>query len=96
MELATRVQIYAANMDVFLLHQTMTWYLGQPTHSRSQTIFTQFKTAQSVEAVEYIDWISTERKDPPSIECPGYDIKQSDGVCLALEIWGMRSTPSLP
>ena len=30
-------------------------------------------------------------------ECPGYDIKQSDGEApVMLELWGMRSTPSLP
>ena len=30
-------------------------------------------------------------------ECPGYDTKQSDGeVAAVLELWGMRSTPSLP
>ena len=30
-------------------------------------------------------------------ECPGYDTKQSDGeVRAVLELWGMRSTPSLP
>ena len=30
-------------------------------------------------------------------ECPGYDTKQSGGdVAVMLEIWGMRSTPSLP
>ena len=30
-------------------------------------------------------------------ECPGYDTKQSDGeVTAVLELWGMRSTPSLP
>ena len=29
--------------------------------------------------------------------CPGYDTKQSDGeVPVMLELWGMRSTPSLP
>ena len=34
---------------------------------------------------------------PPHNECPGYDTKQSDGeVPAVLEIWGMRSTPSLP
>ena len=33
---------------------------------------------------------------PPN-ECPGYDTKQSDGkVTAMLELWGMRSTPSLP
>ena len=30
-------------------------------------------------------------------ECPRYDTKQSDGeVPVILELWGMRSTPSLP
>ena len=34
---------------------------------------------------------------PPPNECPGYDTKQSDGeVPATLELWGMRSTPSLP
>ena len=33
---------------------------------------------------------------PPN-ECPGYDTKQSDGeVPAMLELWGIRSTPSLP
>ena len=33
---------------------------------------------------------------PPN-ECPGYDTKQSNGeVPAMLELWGMRSTPSLP
>ena len=30
-------------------------------------------------------------------ECPRYDTKQSDGEVLVMfELWGMRSTPSLP
>ena len=34
--------------------------------------------------------------DSPN-ESPGYDAKQSDGEApVILEIWGMRSTPSLP
>ena len=40
--------------------------------------------------------MSTKRGNPPN-ECPGYDIKQSDGEFpVILELWGMRSTPSLP
>ena len=36
-------------------------------------------------------------KTPPPNECPGYDTKQSDGeVPAVLELWRMRSTPSLP
>ena len=35
-------------------------------------------------------------KTPPN-ECPGYDTELSDGeVPAVLELWGMRSTPSLP
>ena len=44
---------------------------------------------QSAGAEEYTDSFST--------ECPGYDTKQSDGeVPVILELWGMRSTSSLP
>ena len=44
--------------------------------------------ARSAGAVEYTD--------SPN-DCPGYDTKQSDSeVPAMLELWGMRSTPSLP
>ena len=47
-------------------------------------------------AEEYTDCFSAEGLDPPN-ECPGYDTKQSDGeVPAVLELWGIRSTPSLP
>ena len=36
-------------------------------------------------------------KTTPTNECPGYDTKQFDGeVPVILELWGMRSTPTLP
>ena len=35
--------------------------------------------AWSAEAVEYADCIFAEGVRPPPAECPGYDIKQSDG-----------------
>ena len=36
-------------------------------------------------------------KTPTLNKCPGYVTKQSDGeVQVMLELWGMRSTPSLP
>ena len=36
-------------------------------------------------------------RPPTTNECPGYDTKQSDGeVPAVLELWGTRSTPSLP
>ena len=54
------------------------------------------REAQSAAAVEYIDCTSAEGNESPN-ECPGYDIKQSDGeVPVMLELWTMRSTPSLP
>ena len=38
-----------------------------------------------------------EVRPPPTNACPGYDTKQSDGeVPVMLELFGMRSTPSLP
>ena len=49
-------------------------------------------------AVEYTDCTSAEGvRPPPSNECPVIDTKQSDGEGPAvLELWGIRSTPSLP
>ena len=45
---------------------------------------------------EYTDCISAEGLDFPN-ECPGYDTKKSDGeVPVMLEVYGMRSTHSLP
>ena len=53
-------------------------------------------SAQLAGAVEYTNCISVEEKDSPN-ECPEYDTKWSDGeVQVMLELWGMRSTPSLP
>ena len=46
--------------------------------------------------VEYTDCISAEEYDSPN-ECPEYGTKQSDGeVPVMQELWGIRSTPSLP
>ena len=48
------------------------------------------------EVVEYTDWISAEGKTPLN-ECTIYDTKQSGGEApVILELWEMRSTPSLP
>ena len=50
---------------------------------------------QTAGAVEYANCISAEVLNPLN-ECPGYDIKQSDGEApVMLELWGMGSTPSL-
>ena len=47
-------------------------------------------------AVEYTNCTSVERQDPLNV-CPGYDTKKSDGkVPVMLDLWGMRSTSSLP
>ena len=43
-------------------------------------------TAQTVEAVEYNDLISTEEKNLPN-ECPRYDIKQSDAGALGNSVY---------
>ena len=50
---------------------------------------------QSAGVVEYTDCTSAEEWDPCN-ECPGYDIKQSDGeVPVMLGLWEMQDTPSL-
>ena len=47
-------------------------------------------------AIELTNCTSAEEWDPYN-ECPRYDTKQSDGeVPVILELWGMRSNPSLP
>ena len=52
--------------------------------------------AQFAGAVEYTDCFSVEGEDFPN-ECPDNDTKQSDGdVQVMPELWGMRSTPSVP
>ena len=52
--------------------------------------------AQSAGAVEYTDQHLYRGIKPPN-ESPGYDSEQSDGEApVMLELWGMRSTPSLP
>ena len=43
-----------------------------------------------------VDCLSADGWPRPPNECPGYDTKQSDGeVPAMLELWEMRSTPSL-
>ena len=50
--------------------------------------YSQFSVAQSAGTIEYTDCTSA--------ESTGYDTKQSDvEVPVMLELWGMRSTPSL-
>ena len=52
--------------------------------------------AQSCGALESTDSFSAKGQDSPS-ECLAYDTKQSDGEApVMLELWGMRSTTSLP
>ena len=51
---------------------------------------------QSAGAVEYTNCFYAEVLEPYN-DCPAYDSKQSYGEVPAIqEIWGMRSTPSLP
>ena len=58
----------------------------------------QLQDVPSTGAVEYTDCTSVEGYPPKKKnECPVYDTKQSDGeVPVMPELWGMRSTPSLP
>ena len=51
--------------------------------------------AQSAGAVEYTDCTSAEGIDPYN-ESPEFDTKSDGEVPVVLELWGMRSTPSLP
>ena len=52
--------------------------------------------AQSAGAVEYTDCTTAEVSDSPN-ECPGCDTEHSDGEVIVMpELWGIRSTPSLP
>ena len=46
--------------------------------------------------VIYVLQTSTYQNIAPTNVCPGYDTKQADGEApIMLELWGMRSTPSL-
>ena len=56
--------------------------------------FLTWKIALSAGAVEYT--ASLQRGKTPPNECPGYNTKQSDEASVILELWGIRSTPSLP
>ena len=61
------------------------------------SIILNIHMAQSAGAAEYTDCISAEEWNlsHPN-EYPGYDTRQSDGeVSVMLDVWGMRSTPSL-
>ena len=86
-----RISVFILQVDYFVLsnyyHLIIIIY---------KQISLEVTIAQSAGAVEYTDCFSAEGLDPPN-ECPGYDTKQSDGeVPAMLELWGMRSTPSLP
>ena len=66
--------------------------IDTPFDKESKLLF-----AQSAGAVEYTYCTSEEGVRPPPHDCPGYDTKQSNGEApVMLELWGMRSTPSLP
>ena len=53
--------------------------------------------AKSAGIVEYTDCVSAEGLRLPTNECPRYDARESDGETpVMLELWVIRSTPSLP
>ena len=63
----------------------------------SYIIYSNNIKAHLVGVVEDTDCFSAEGKSLPHNKCPGYGTKQSDREGLVmLELWGMRSTPSLP
>ena len=67
----------------------------QEVSIKSSSIFFDVP-AQSAGAIEYTDCITAEGLNS-SKECPGYDMKQSNGEApVMLELWVMRSTPLLP
>ena len=61
-------------------------------HDFLAPVNTSYCLAQSTGAA------SLQRDETPQLnKCPGYDTKQSDGEDpVMLELWGMRSTSSLP
>ena len=72
-------------------------FITDPGSPKFLSVTFDFYLAQSAGPVEYTDYTSAEGYNPPLHECPRYDTKQSDGVVpVMLELWRMRSTPSLP
>ena len=53
------------------------------------------RLAQSAQGVEYTNCIFAEGYNSRN-KCPDYDIKPSHGETLALKIWRMLNTPSMP
>ena len=64
-------------------------------HPYIYTFIYRYALVQSVGAVEYRLLLCRGLR-PPN-ECPVYDTKQSDDeVAAEMELWRMRSTPSIP
>ena len=63
----------------------------------NRTVFSTFKLyLHLTELLHITAWIVWNSKTPP-YECPGYEIKQSDGEApIMLKLSGMQSIPSLP
>ena len=75
---------------LFFLRGTDSQLVYFPPNAMAERSFGNNHIAQSDGDVEYTDCTSANK-------CPAYDTKQSDGkVPVMLELWGMRSTPSLP
>ena len=69
-------------------------YYGFQLHTVQECIFNCFKQVNTSYFIFHLAY--AEGKDPPLNECPAYDTKQSDGAAqIMLELWGMRSIPSL-
>ena len=58
---------------------------------------TSLKFDRFTQLVNYTLFTNLRKYHPVGWGCPGYDTKQSDGDApVILELWGMRSTSSLP
>ena len=98
------VQIYARNHLCIQIHTKTLMYTHKQTHENRcilesmhiPTYARKHMLTQSVSAAN-TQTASPQRGKTPAKEYPGYDTKQSDGeVPVMLELWEMRSTPSLP
>ena len=85
-------------MGTFNLNGKYRHHIIRPTLDTFQNkiSFYMIRMTESAGTVEYTNCISSDGYDSPN-ECPEYHTKQSNGEAwINLELWGMKSTPSLP
>ena len=78
----------------------LTWMVCAGSSSCSKQNIAFWCTSKLAYPVSWgcrICWLHLWRWVTPTIECPGYDAKQSDvEFPVRLELWGMQNTSSLP